>query len=197
MPHVVRAWFLVVCVAIAAVGAFFVVMGAQERDKAVEAMSWPTVEGTITESRVATSGSRKHRTTSHILRYEYSVDGVPHEGSRRSFLVDVEGASVHAAEYTVGQAVLVHHDPARPGEACLEASAPGWEAWPPITMGLFAMLFSTGIAWLAWVISGLMIHPERDPAPLLRLLFGAKRLDRVLAAARRARPSPTEHGPTP
>jgi len=194
---VVRAWFVFVCVAIAAGGGFFVYMGAQERNTALAAMDWPTVEGTITESRVATGGSPKQKTTSHILRYAYSVKGESYEGNRRSFLVDVDGASSHAAHYAVAQHVVVHYNPDNPAEACLEASAPGGEAWFPIAIGFFTMVFSTGIAWLAWVMSGLMIHPDRDPAPLLRLLFGAKRLDRVLAMTRRARQSSDPAGPTP
>ncbi len=197
VPHVVRAWILLVCLAIAAVGGFFVYMGAQERNTALAAMGWPTVAGTITESRVATTTSRKRRNSSHVLRYAYSVDGVEHEGNRRSFLVALDSADSQAARFAPAQQVVVHYNPMDPSEACLETPPPGWEAWLPVAVGFLSMVFSIGIACLAWAISGLMIHPERDPAPLLRFLFGAKRMDRALAAVRRARMPQHPDGATP
>lgn len=186
VPWVVRLWMVGVAGVIGCVAAFFIWMGAAERDRAIAAQSWPTVEGTITESRVAESrGAKGRRDSTAIIRYSYSVDGAPYEGNRLSYIVATESAAARAARYSPGDRVVVHVNPTDPAAAVLETPPPGWEAWIPMAVGTFGVVFCTLFSLLAWDMSGMMIDPNRTPGRLLRLLIGERRLGILLSALRR------------
>lgn len=192
VPWIVRLWMVGVAVVIGGVAAFFIWMGAAERDRALAAQAWPTVPGTITESRVAESrGAKGRRESSAIVRYTYAVDGTSYEGNRLSFIVATDSAASRVARFRQGDRVEVHVNPNDPTTAVLEAPPPGWEAWIPIAVGTFGVFFCTCFAILAWQMSGMMINPERTPGGLLRLFIGRRRLQILQSALLRRAAAPT------
>lgn len=98
---------------------------------------WPTVEGTIVESRVDRSrsirqggslskGSHRRTFSAHVV-YRYTVDGVPIDGENVAF--GQHSSSSHtkmqqiANRYPAGKTVLVAYKPDDPFVAVLEPGA--------------------------------------------------------------------------
>lgn len=151
-------WFVTaVCAVMVLVGAFFLIMGLREWRRGVASGGWPAVDGTILESRVAQGSNPGRRagarspTWRAVVRYEYRVGGQRFEGDRIDFRTGggEREARDDAAAFPVGAIVPVHHDPADPSLAVLR-TGPGALDWIPPAVGLFAMAFASGVAWLAW-----------------------------------------------
>jgi hypothetical protein len=145
----------VVCLGFACFGAAFIGIGIFDWTRAADSASWPTVQGTVIESRVVvTTSTRKGRTQhSHSARmvYRYEVDGREYEAHRLSFRVHMGGedaAQETVAAYPVGARVDVRHSPADPSLACL---VPGTDAWQalPLGVGALAIAFAGGLWWFA------------------------------------------------
>ncbi len=115
-------------------GAAFVIVSVRARRKAEESVRWPTTEG-----RVISSSVREHRDVDDetrqvrrsyepVVEYEYSVGGTPLSGRKLSFGATSFGRkTAHEVvdRYPSGATVLVHYNPAKPGEAVLETKASG------------------------------------------------------------------------
>jgi hypothetical protein len=147
-------WFVWVWAALfVAFGVGAALLGALEWDRAAASTGWPTVSGTVVESKVIHSTTRhKGRTReSHSARvtYRYEVGGAELQGSRISFRFG--SSSKSAAEATVekypeGSQVQVHHDPDDPSLACLEPGTGDWQ-WVPLAIAACAVLLGGGVGW--------------------------------------------------
>lgn len=129
------------------------------RRKAQASLSWPTVPGTVSVSDVkydvSTSGSGDNEfqteTFTPVVKYQYSVQGVEHTGSRIAFgAMNQSQNAAHAvvARYPVGASVTVHYNPEKPGEAVLETRASGGTALA-VLGGLFLLVGVGSIVMLA------------------------------------------------
>jgi hypothetical protein len=94
--------------------------------------NWPTIPGTITESRIE-HGNVHGIPTSHAhLRYRYVVNGQQLENDTIAFGL-ARGALTwgyakrKVDRFSKGQMVEVHYDPGHPDRACLETGGMGWE----------------------------------------------------------------------
>lgn len=143
----------VVCLGFACFGAAFIGIGIFDWTRAADSASWPTVQGTVVESRVVvTTSTRKGRTQrSHSARvvYRYAVGGRELEADRLSFRMHMGGedaARDTVAAYPVGARVDVRHSPADPAVACL---VPGTDAWQalPLGVGALAITFAGALWW--------------------------------------------------
>ena len=133
--------FLVVCYGIPAYAAWLFVTGMRSR-------SWPSVQGTITTSRVewALFPGRGSSNYSRILilTYSYAVDGQPYTGKRIAIApsgwFSLGGPAQLHAKYPQGAQVAVFYDPAKPSLATLVNGVPGhlWSFY--LIAGIFALL---------------------------------------------------------
>ena len=90
---------------------------------------WPSVEGTVVESRVArsspTSGGPRYYAR---VKYEYDVNGVNYAaktisiGAMREFARESSAAKI-VGKYPVGKRARVYYDPEDPSRAVLEPGA--------------------------------------------------------------------------
>jgi hypothetical protein len=135
--------FMVALAAVAAcMGLFFAVMGVLEWRRAAGSTGWPTVEGTVVESRRAATG-RRGGAPAPVVRYEYEAGGSRHVGARLDFRMhwwSPEAIQAVLDANPVNARVTVHHDPDDPSVACLSPGSDAWNA-APIAMGAFAMGF--------------------------------------------------------
>ena len=150
MPDLPQIIFFVVCTGIAAYAARFFVNGMRSR-------SWPSVQGTITTSRVEMalfSGTGASRFKPILmLSYSYAVDGRPYTGKRIAmapsgwFSVGTP-AQLHA-KYPQGAQVAVFYSPAKPSLATLVNGVPGhlWSFY--LIAGMFALL---GLAFVVHLL---------------------------------------------
>lgn len=113
---------------------FGVVMyvGIQQALEMGDSRQWPTAEGVITASRIASSHKTSTEKGWHGSRYEYevrvqyaySVGGVSYSGNRlriRPNKYSSEGnAQRELAEYPVGQRVRVYYNPKEPERSLLK-----------------------------------------------------------------------------
>lgn len=103
---------------IAAIGFVFLIVGAWNLREDFSSQSWPTAEGRITQSE-ASSFLRKRKHEYRVkLNYEYTVSGVPYQGTRigsaGSRYKTKAAADQALAPYPSGKTVPVHYDPSRP-----------------------------------------------------------------------------------
>lgn len=135
-----------------------VVQSAYEQHLANE---YPTVEGTILESKTQrfTQGARNTRYAA-IINYSYDIAGESFTGSRVRASGPVtflqwEEARAHAAQFPKNSSVTVYYDPERPERSVLE---PGFGV--PEMRRLNAMRGFLSLPLLAWLVAVAMIRWE-------------------------------------
>lgn len=137
--------FLAMRVPFVLLGAFFVVFGFHLRRMNAKALSWPSVEGTVTRSAVVADA--RGEGVSAEIRYSYMVDGATFCSGQFSFGVrqnSPEGEQGLVDAYPVGRRVVVHYDPGNPSLAVIEKQASaGWAVlvmvgWAFVGLGLLA-----------------------------------------------------------
>ena len=115
------------------------------RARAAQSRQWPSVEGTVLESRVDDAHLEFMKP---VLRYRYAVEGRSHVGFRVAFSgygVSRRAMADLVRPYAVGQAVRVFYDPARPASAVLDPRGRSdWVYWL-----LFGLGFCALAVWLA------------------------------------------------
>ena len=136
-PHRDAPWWLLV-------GGLGVVVGGWLVSEGVRSKSWPTVDGTVTESDVALgqrpAGDRTNRWATYhpVVRYRYKVNDSSYTGKNITMAIDLLGwgegayrddAVAVAARYPVGAVVTVHYKPSDPAIAVLEPGASSWAVW--------------------------------------------------------------------
>jgi hypothetical protein len=92
--------------------------------------AWPTTDGTVTSSEVVrVSDADGGVTYSPEVTYSYSVDNVQYVGDTISFGENTYSSKRKAegisADYPVGKAVTVYHDPLEPEVSVLEPGVSG------------------------------------------------------------------------
>jgi hypothetical protein len=117
--------------------------------RSMQAASWPTTPGTITQLSVQEDSGGEGGTTYMVkLLYTYRVDGVLYEGNRLAF--GYSGSSNRQAQQEIhrklndAKEVSVRYDPSDPAVSCLSFGLHGSIR--------FILLFS--IIWLVFFIGG-------------------------------------------
>lgn len=141
-----------------ALGTGGVVQYLQNRRQARASARWPTVAGTITESKLAVEldedGDEKYRAD---IRFVYRVGGREFEGANvkwgwTAIYAWRSHAAAALAAYPMGKAVTVHYDPAQPMTAVLDPLNREGMAMPLVFaaaiggIGLFVLKFLTSVA---------------------------------------------------
>lgn len=142
------------------------------------ALSWPTVPGQVTRSKMKThteTGRRKSEDGikrsyneefyTADIEYEYLIDGVPYKGTRISAVqggtrADKPHVQQTLDKYKIGQTVVVSYDPSDPSQSVLEpGSQEGFVVWAGLS--LFLIFIPAVVIWVGWhprysrMISGL------------------------------------------
>jgi hypothetical protein len=129
-------------------GGAVLAFGVRNLVRAENSTGWPTAEGIVVESRVASSSGSKGGTTYRAaVRYEYTVSGVKHSGDDIGFGDYGSSNSDHAQQgvnrHPVGQRTKVHYMPEDPSVAVLEPGIQG-QAWFMPAFG--AVFLTVGLA---------------------------------------------------
>ncbi len=139
-------WFIVLL----GVGSMY--LGLNTMNLARQSTGWPSVQGTVTESRIHSEshpGAGKKPTYHANVEYAYTVDGEEHTGDRVSFgeygTNDPSHAQAIIGRYPKGNTVAVYHDPDRPGESVLEPGSHGIP-WFYLILGMPFLIFGLGLA---------------------------------------------------
>ncbi len=139
----------------AVLGIGLLIFGWREREKAKATEAWPTVNGTITSSRLdqnTRTERREGRTYTHtsyapVVEYTYEVGGKTYLGNHISpgaaMSYDLGTAQNIVNRYQPASAATIHYDPANPMQAVLETQAKGGNLFV-IVGGVFAVLGVVG-----------------------------------------------------
>ena len=118
---------------------------------ALDAMHWPTTQGSITRSEIRGAGRRAR----HRLQYTYRVGGKRYTGHRvtlRDGLIKYK-TSDRAQIYHEGKVVTVSHSPTDPAKSILETGL----HWPGLAFAAFASVIP-----IAAGVFGLYLTTRRD-----------------------------------
>lgn len=155
-PLIVVGVLLIIGLAFGAIGGRQIVTGIASR-------SWPSVEGTVTNTTVdvdttrsrRSNSNRRRTTTSYfaVVEYSYTVNGRTFTSDRISAGEPQHGTSNRAAadsfltRYPKGGGVSVYYDPRDPASAVLQKGAAGVASWFMALGGLAAL---GGAGWITW-----------------------------------------------
>jgi hypothetical protein len=150
--------------ALVGAGVFYLIR-RRSAAKQAASVSWPTCDGTITESYVQTFRD-KDRDQNYMARikFAYRVDGRDYASERVAWggrpygRVPIEAQAL-VDRYPVGSRVAVHYDPRKPREAVLEPKDTGG-----LTL-LTWMWIAFTVIGIAFIAFGLFVP---DEAALLR-----------------------------
>jgi len=121
----------VVCIGLFAlvftvVGIVLILRSQQDKKKMTQSLNWPSVDGTVTESRVMTTsddeGSNLYRP---YIKYEYQAGGTKLTNDKFSLGMVYSTSNIKKSQetvtrYPVGRQVKVYVNPANPAESALE-----------------------------------------------------------------------------
>ena len=139
----------------AVLGIGLLIFGWRERKEAKATEAWPTVNGTITSSRLdqnTRTERREGRTYTHtsyapVVEYTYEVGGKTYQGNHISpgaaMSYDLGTAQNIVNRYQPASAATVHYDPTNPMQAVLETQTKGGNLFV-IVGGVFAVLGVVG-----------------------------------------------------
>ena len=113
------------------VGGWMLYRAFLPRIKSNQAAKWPTVEAEILETiveedRIRSATGKANLAFIPVVRYQYIVNGVRHEGDRVTFAragYDFLDASNIRDQFAAGQKVPVHYNPSDPSESVLKPRA--------------------------------------------------------------------------
>jgi hypothetical protein len=135
------------------VGIFVLVWGFKNLKQARASASWPSVSGMIVASDVEQTSSGEDSEIRYVprIRYEYKVDGTRYASGRISFggrtlHKSPDSAQAELADYPVGKAVTVYHDPAVPSSSVLQPGVSG-SVYLVFAAGLLFILVGPVAAW--------------------------------------------------
>ncbi len=110
------------------------------RARAAQSRQWPSVEGTVLESRVDAAHLEFMKP---VLRYQYTVDGCRYVGFRVAFSgygVSRQAMARLIEPYPAGRPVRVYYDPGNPASAVLDnRSRSDWVYWLLFGLGFCAL----------------------------------------------------------
>lgn len=106
----------------------------------MRAKSWPTTEGIVSSVNVEQSSGRRGQLSFRpVIKYGYTVTGLPYGGQRIDFgdesTSSVDEAMATVAGYHEGQSVTVHYDSKNPANSVLETGNTG-SSWFGLLLGL-------------------------------------------------------------
>ncbi|TDA67092.1 MAG: DUF3592 domain-containing protein [Chloroflexi bacterium] len=128
-PIIAIACFGVFALVFTVVGIIMIVRSRQDKNKLQQSLSWPSVDGTVLESRVITSPSTDDDggvdTYRPYVKYEYEVGGTKytHDKMRLGMVFStskLKTSQEAVVRYPVGRAVKVFVNPANPADSVLE-----------------------------------------------------------------------------
>ncbi len=147
-------------------GGLFVILSASHACELMEAtqegsdaIHWPTVPGSVTESSIKeheSTGPRGGKQTSYepAVSYTYSVDGKAFTGHQIRFAQLITGnpadARMALGPYPVGAAVTVHYRADSPEISTLEVGGPVHRAW-------VRALAPGGFGVIVWILGALFV----------------------------------------
>jgi hypothetical protein len=134
-------------------GASFLTAAVRDYLRGRASVTWPTVAGFITASRVAETRLGLQVRYAPVVRYRYAVDGIVYSRDNLALALDVTfGSRIEAEEllrsYLVDSTVQVRYDPRNPGTSVLR---PGASLWFPSGAALIAFLFIAGGVAMVWL----------------------------------------------
>jgi hypothetical protein len=138
-----------------------------------ETAAWPTVQGTVAQSRVKRSrGSEGGSVYSAEITYRYTVGGREYESDRYRF-GDISSSSRGRAQrivdrYPAGGPATVHYNPSDPSEAVLSADVDGMDMFLLLFLAPFNLVMIGGWIYLGRAISIAVVKPPAGGAPILR-----------------------------
>jgi len=130
----VAGWFLTACllfgVMLTGLGGFFAFPRVSDIVEGLSARTWPEAPGVVLSSEVIhgtgrVQGSDRHYYSTHVI-YQYTVDGVVHEGDRVDFVRGLRSeaeAQAIVASLIPGQPVGVHYEATDPSRSMLRPGA--------------------------------------------------------------------------
>jgi Protein of unknown function (DUF3592) len=123
----------------AAVGGAALVHGFVNLARAIDSEAWPSADGEILESRIATDDGGQGRLFYPAIRYRYRIGDHSYEGDRVSFGGPFEASwrapAAHVVErYREGKAIRVRFSPTDPRVSVLEPGA-RWYMYVVILVG--------------------------------------------------------------
>jgi len=125
-----------------------------------ESASWPSVQGTITQSRAQSTRRDGKQEYMPSVHYTYSVDGASHTGTRITasdvYQKTRSGAEDILRSYPVGAEVAVFYDPGAPEKSVLEAGMP---------KNVYVLLFAAAACILLAVAVGVSAAKSRLAPP--------------------------------
>lgn len=129
-------------VAAALAGAALIALSLWLRARSSQCRQWPSVEGTVLESRVDDAHLEFMKP---VLRYRYAVDGRSYVGFRVAFSgygISRPAMARLIQPYTAGQPVRVFYDPGNPASAVLDNRGHSdWGYWLLFGLGFCALAF--------------------------------------------------------
>lgn len=135
---------ILVKVAVSAIGLYMAWRGAADWKAGAGSTAWPTVAGTVMESR-ADAPIRGSTYQAHVS-YRYKVSGQVYVGDQIAFGEATRGSRQNIGEiigpYPVGAVVQVHYDPATPDDSVLR---PGWTGRAVLETILGALMLIIGL----------------------------------------------------
>lgn len=139
-------------------GGIFAAVGWAQYKTAEAARTWPSVEATITTSRVVHRQVRDrrdytvHNVTSHEIEYQYAVAGRAFTGSSvdpPGFETSGAGDAELVAQFPVGAHPRVYYDPTNPSVAALRNAASAPRRYLFLIIGFIVMAIGAPFAALA------------------------------------------------
>lgn len=133
---------------------------------ATKSQQWPSVEGSITLSDMATNYDSEDGSVTYSAKvfYAYSVGGTAHTGSTVSFgdygSSDPSHAGGIVSRYPAGSRVQVYYDPVDPNNSVLEPGAT-WSSFVGVIAGIVFLV----IGILGFVVSLRKIRSKTDTTP--------------------------------
>jgi hypothetical protein len=128
--------------AAALAGAALIALSLWLRARSSQCRRWPSVEGTVLESRVDDAHLEFMKP---VLRYRYAVDGRSYVGFRVAFSgygVSRRAMAALIRPYALGEQVRVYYNPRDPASAVLDNRGQSdWGYWLLFGLGFCVMAF--------------------------------------------------------
>ena len=152
-----------VCFLFFVIGIFIMIAGIRNRKKAEESTSWPSVQGTITNTWVETQEHEDDdgsKTITHFPRweYEFAVSGMTYTSQTISF-GGTEGSHRESEareglkQYPLNSEVQVFYNPSNPEEAALVPGTQGTLTLVILGGGLALITFCIIVGLAIWALT--------------------------------------------
>lgn len=124
--------------------------------QAIRSPSWPTVEGTVAESRVLQkTGRRGRKTDIPIITYRYSVGGVEHVGTRLFFGSQYSESWTTGAKWTADTKEYIERYP--PGASLRVHYAPNDATTSVVEAGLKSTIVLPVVVSIVSIAGGVFV----------------------------------------